>query len=132
MLAAAALLPLAGLARADVVLIAHPALAVGSLPQAEVNRLFFGQSARLAGSQAVPLDVDGPLRDQFMLQVLKKQPAQVEKYWARMIFTGKANPPRAVKASEVKAIVSGTPGAISYLERSQLDSSVKVIAVTGS
>ncbi|MDF3029688.1 MAG: phosphate transporter substrate-binding protein [Moraxellaceae bacterium] len=130
-LAAAALLPLAGLVQADVVLIAHPGVAISSLEQASVSRLFFGQSEQLPnGARAVPLDVSGPLKDQFAQQVLKKNPAQVEKYWARMIFTGKANPPRAVRASEVKSLVANTPGAISYLDRSQVDSSVRVIEIT--
>ena len=131
-LPAATLCALANLVQADVVLIANPGVGVTSLAQADVNRLFFGQSEQLPnGSRVVPLDVSGPSREQFSQQILKKSPQQVEKYWARMIFTGKANPPREVKASEVKSIVSSTPGAISYLDRSQVDGSVKVIAITG-
>lgn len=116
--------------RADLVLVAHPGFAVGSLPLAHVSRLFFGQSAELPdGARVVALDVAGPAKDSFTREVLKKTPAQVEKYWARMIFTGKAKPPRAVKPGEVKALVASTPGALSYIERSQVDATVKVIDV---
>jgi ABC-type phosphate transport system substrate-binding protein len=133
LLPGAALLALAGLARAEVVVIANPALGVSRLPQNEVTRLFFGQSDQLAdGRAAVPLNVEGPVQDQFVQQILKKSPQQVEKYWARMVFTGKASPPREVKSGEVKSVVAGTPGAISYLERSQVDSSVRVVEVTGN
>jgi hypothetical protein len=37
-----------------------------------------------------------------------------------------------VKAAEVKAMVASTPGPISYLDRSQVDGSVKVFALEGN
>jgi ABC-type phosphate transport system substrate-binding protein len=118
-------------AQAELVVVSHPDVAVASLSQAQVNRLFFGQTDLLPdGSKAVPLDVGGAAKDEFSREILKKSPAQAEKYWARMIFTGKAKPPREVKVAEVKAVVAHTPGAISYLDRSQVDNSVKVITVT--
>lgn len=129
-LSGAALLAWSAAAHAELVLVAHPALSVSSLPQSQVSRLFFGQTEQLPnGSKAVPLDVSGPSKDQFAQQVLKKSPEQVEKYWARMIFTGKAKPPREVKPGEVKGVVAATPGAISYLDRSQVDGSVKVLSI---
>jgi hypothetical protein len=76
------------------------------------------------------VDVAGAAKDQFSQQVLKKSPEQVEKYWARMIFTGKAKPPREVKPGDVKAVVASTPGALSYVDKNQVDGSVKVISVT--
>ncbi len=116
---------------ADLVVIAHPTLNVNSLSQSELNRLFMGQSAMLPnGGRALPLDIADDTRNLFYQQVLNKQPAQVEKYWARMVFTGKAQPPRAVKAREIKNIVAETPGAISYIERDQADASVKVLKIT--
>jgi ABC-type phosphate transport system substrate-binding protein len=130
-LLAAAFLSFAAHAQAEVVLVAHPGVGLSSLPQSQVSRLFFGQARQFPnGTAALPLDVSGALKDQFAQQVLKKSPEQVEKYWARMIFTGKAKPPREVKAGDVKAMVASTPGAISYLDRSLVDGSVKVIDIT--
>lgn len=118
-------------AQAEVVVIAHPSVNVSSLPQSALSRLFFGQSEQLPGGiKAVPLDVSGPSKDQFAQAVLKKTAQQVDKYWARMIFTGKANPPREIRPADVKAVVASTPGAISYIDKSQLDGSVRVISVT--
>jgi len=121
-------------ALADLVVIAHPSSPLSSLPQSQLSRLFLGQSASFPdGSRAVPLDVEGDNRSRFYRDVLKRQPDQIEKYWARMIFTGKAQPPREVKLRDVKSLVAETPGAISYLDKSQVDASVKVIRVdTGS
>lgn len=126
-----ALVLLAASAQADLVVIAHPGVNVVSLPQSALSRLFFGQSAELPnGIKAIAVDVSGPSKDQFNQTVLKKSPQQVDKYWARMIFTGKANPPREVKPADVKAVVASTPGAISYIDKSQLDGSVKVISIS--
>lgn len=128
---AASLLATAGLASAETVVIANPGVGISSLSQSQLSRLFFGQTDLLPnGGKAVPLNVGGATEDEFSTKLLKKSPEQVEKYWARMIFTGKAKPPREVKPDEVKGIVAKTPGAISYLDSSQVDGSVKVLTIS--
>lgn len=129
---AALALASAGSAAAEIVVIAHPAVGLASLSTAQVSRLFLGQTDQLPnGAKAIPLSVAGDAEDQFSREILKKSPEQIEKYWARMIFTGKARQPRQVKAGDVRTTVASTPGAISYIDRSQVDASVKVIHVTG-
>jgi ABC-type phosphate transport system substrate-binding protein len=133
MLALAALLGgvVTSSAQADTVLVANPGLGISSLPKSQVTRLFLGQTDALPnGGKVTPLNVGGDSQDQFARQVLNKSPEQVEKYWARMVFTGKARPPREIRASDVKSVVASTPGAISYMDRAQVDGSVKVISVT--
>lgn len=123
----------AGIAQAEIVVVANPGVGISSLSTAQVSRLFLGQTDQLPnGSKAVPMSVVGDSEDQFSREILKKSPEQVEKYWARMIFTGKAKQPRQVKGNDVKAAVAGTPGAISYMDRSQVDGSVKVITISGN
>ncbi|HET8729720.1 MAG TPA: hypothetical protein VFM34_01245 [Moraxellaceae bacterium] len=120
-------------AQAELVLVANSSAPISSLSASQVSRLFLGQTDLLPnGAKAVPLAVSGDTEDQFSREILKKSPEQVEKYWARMIFTGKAKPPREVKVGEVKAAVSGTPGAISYMERSQVDGSLKIIPISAN
>jgi hypothetical protein len=118
-------------ASADMVVIANPHVSFNSISQGQLRRLFLGQTDNLPdGNHAVPLDVTGDYRNAFYQGVLNKNPEQVEKYWARMIFTGKAEPPRQVHPKEVKGLVAETPGAISYVDSSLVDSSVKVLTVT--
>lgn len=118
-------------ASADLVVVAHPGVKSASISQAQLSRLFLGQGNTYGdGSRAVPLDVNGDYRNSFYSYVLKKSPTQVEKYWARMIFTGKAQPPRQVNAKDVRALVADTPGAISYMDSTAVDHSVKVLTVT--
>lgn len=120
----------AQLAHAELVVIANPKVKVSSISQAEVTKLFLGQNGTFSdGSKAVPLDVAGNYRDSFYEHVLKRSATQIEKYWARMIFTGKAQPPRQVSEKDVKAIVADTAGAISYVDSSNVDESVKVLTV---
>lgn len=128
-----ALLLITTTAHADLVIVGNPKSSVTSISLSQLSRLFLGQAKTFSnGTAAMPMDVSGGSREQFYRDVLKRQPAQVEKYWARMIFTGKAQPPREVRAGDVKALVAETPGAISYLDSSKVDGSVKVIAVDTS
>lgn len=130
-LASIFLLGVSALTQAEQVLVANPGIGITSLPRAQVSRLFFGITDTLpSGARAVPLDVAGPAKDEFSRTVLKKSPEEVERYWARMTFTGKAKPPREVRPGDVKAVVTATPGAISYLNSDQVDSSVLVIEIS--
>ena len=43
-------------------------------------------------------------------------PSQIRAYWSRLVFTGRAQPPReAADADEVRRLLQSTPGAIAYL-----------------
>lgn len=126
-----ALLAASATASADLVVVANPGVHFSSLPRAQLGRIFLGQANSFPdGGQAQPLDISGAQRNAFYQDVLKRAPDQIEKYWARMIFTGKALPPRQVRPAEVKALVADNPGAISYMDSAQVDASVKVISIT--
>ncbi|MDF3029726.1 MAG: hypothetical protein K0R03_284 [Moraxellaceae bacterium] len=118
------------IAHAELVVVAHPGVKTSTISQLQLSKIFLGQSTTFAdGSTAVPLDVNGDYRNSFYTHVLKRSPTQLEKYWARMIFTGKVQPPRQVSAKDVRSIVSETPGAISYLDSAAVDGSVKVLTI---
>ncbi len=120
-------------AQAELVVVTNAGNSVNSIPLSQLSRIFLGQSSVYPdGSMAIPLDINGEARNQFYRDVLKKSPEQVEKYWARMIFTGKAQPPREIKLSDVKALVAETPGAISYMDSSKVDASLKILKVDAS
>lgn len=115
---------------AELVVIVNPHVTFNSLTQGELRRIFLGQTGNFPnGEPAEPFDV-GEYRNTFYQSILLKTPESVENYWASMIFTGKAQPPRRVSLNDVKQRVATSPRAISYLERSQVDASVKVINIT--
>jgi len=115
---------------AELVVIANAHVSFNSLAQGELRRIFLGQTGKFPnGEKAEPLDVSGDFRNAFYEFILKKSSTQIENYWASMIFTGKAMPPRQLQPHAVKQAVTSSTRAISYIDRSQVDSSVKVISI---
>jgi len=118
-------------AHAEMVVIVNPHVSFDFLTKGELRRIFLGQTGNFPnGDPAEPLDVIGESRNIFYQSILMKTPESVENYWASMIFTGKAQPPRQVQPNEAKQVVAKSPRAISYIDRSQVDTSVKVINIT--
>jgi ABC-type phosphate transport system substrate-binding protein len=120
-----------GSARADVVAVVSSTSAVTTLSKAQVTDIFLGKVSRFPnGTQAIPIDqADGsPARDEFYATYAGKSPAQVKSHWAKIIFTGRGQPPKAVSNSvEVRKLIAANPQTISYIERSEVDGSVKVL-----
>lgn len=117
-------------AHADLVVVTHPNTAMTSITSTQLERLYFGISSRLPnGALATVFDSDGESKNLFYSKVLRKTPEQVSKYWTRMLFTGRAQPPRAVKSDEMKAALLQKPGSVGYMDSSKLDGSLKVITL---
>ncbi|MES2740353.1 MAG: hypothetical protein V4754_05315 [Pseudomonadota bacterium] len=121
-----------------------PTLAALSLPagaetvvivsqQNAASRMFSEQAAQFflgKSNQFTPIDqLDGsPIRAEFYRKVADKDAAQVKALWSKLIFTGKATPPKEYASSaEVKKAVAADPKAIGYIEKSAVDDTVKVI-----
>jgi ABC-type phosphate transport system substrate-binding protein len=118
-------------AKADVVVVVSAKCAVSTLSKDQVTDIFLGKTARFPdGAQAVPIDqTEGsPARDEFYAKFANKSPAQLKAHWTKIIFTGRGQPPKSVANSvEVRKLIAANPQAISYIERSAVDSTVKVI-----
>lgn len=124
-------LAMAGTGKADVVVVVSSKSAVSTLSKAQVTDIFLGKTARFPdGSPAVPIDqVEGSAaRDEFYATFADKSPAQVKAHWTKIIFTGRGQPPKSASNSvEVRKLIAANPQAISYIERSALDGTVKVL-----
>jgi len=82
------------------------------------------------GETSVPIDQQPGvnIRGTFYTKVCNKTSQQMQSYWAKMIFTGKGRPPKTASSSaEVKSILANNPDAIGYIEKSAVDSSVRVL-----
>jgi ABC-type phosphate transport system substrate-binding protein len=103
-------------------------------PQNPATRMFPSQAAQffLGGSvlfTPVEQAENSAIRAEFYKKVLEKEPAQVQAIWSKIVFTGKGKSPKEMKSSaEVKKIVSESPNAIGYIEKTAVDDTVKVIA----
>ena len=126
-----ALMLLAGAARADVVVIVSLKNPLKSLSGEQASDLFLGKVAEFPnGAKAVPIDQNegSPARDVFYLKNSGKARAQMKAHWARMLFTGRGQPPvESGDSDAIKRLVAENPNLIGYIDRSALDSSVKPV-----
>ena len=129
--AAVALLTLAQAASAQVAVIVNPKSPMASMTPEQAAAIFLGKSSTLpSGQTAVPADLpeSDKARDIFYSKAAGKSPSQVKATWARLTFSGKATPPKEVPtAADVKKHVAANPDAIGYIEKSAVDSTVKVV-----
>jgi ABC-type phosphate transport system substrate-binding protein len=128
---AVALLSCAAAAQAQVAVIVNPKSPTASMTADQVASIFLGKSNTLP-SGATAAAVDQPesaaVREQFYTKVTGKQAAQVKAAWSRLVFSGKATPPKELASSaEVKKFVAGNPDAIGYVEKSAVDGTVKAV-----
>jgi len=122
---------------ASPVTLAQVAVVVGAKsPAAALNaeqaaNLFLGKSAQLPGAgNAVLIDQaeSAAVRELFYTKVAGKSAAQVKAAWSRLVFSGKATPPKEVaNSAEVKKLVAANPDAVGYIEKSAVDATVKVL-----
>jgi ABC-type phosphate transport system substrate-binding protein len=120
-----------GPATADVVAVVSSTSTVTALSKAQVADIFLGKVSRFPnGSPAMAIDhAEGsPARDEFYVTYAGKSPAQIKSHWAKIIFTGRGQPPKSVSNDgEIRKLIAANPQAIGYMERSAVDSSVKVL-----
>lgn len=104
---------------------------VGSLGAEQVAQLFLAKSSALpGGGNAVLIDLpEGQAtRDAFYQKATGKNAAQMKALWSRLSFSGSAQPPRVLgSAAEVRRQLAADPNAIGYLDRADVDGSVKVV-----
>ncbi|MEJ2567042.1 MAG: phosphate ABC transporter substrate-binding protein [Gammaproteobacteria bacterium] len=106
-----------------------------SLTAHQVKLLFMKKRRRFPdGNTAVPIDQaeNSAIYRKFANQVLRKDPAQLKAYWSVQVFSGTGSPPKQVHGDRaVKALVSGSPYAIGYIDSASVDDSVKVVFAVG-
>jgi ABC-type phosphate transport system substrate-binding protein len=116
----------------DVVAVVSAKSSITGLSSNQVADIFLGKASRFPdGSPAVPIDLgeESPVRDRFYAQYTGKSPAQVKAHWSKIIFTGRGQPPRqAASSNEAKKLVADNPNAIGYIDPSQVDGTVRVLA----
>jgi ABC-type phosphate transport system substrate-binding protein len=115
---------------AEISVIVHPDNAMASIDKSQAKKIFLGKSKKFpGGGKAKPIDQSGgAAREAFHSTITKKNAAKLKSYWSRMVFTGKAQPPKEVADDAgVIAKVSGDPKAIGYVDSSSVDDSVKEV-----
>jgi ABC-type phosphate transport system substrate-binding protein len=128
---AAASMMLASLSQAEVAIIVNNSVSVPGITADVAANIFLGKVNELPGGiRMVPIDQEDRQKAhaEFYNKVVKKDPAQLNAYWSRLIFTGKGEPPKKMADNaDVLALVAANPNIIGYVDASAVNSSVKVL-----
>ncbi|KZX67881.1 phosphate ABC transporter substrate-binding protein [Vibrio sp. HI00D65] len=107
------------------VVVGNPAMS--ELDASTVKKLYLGKAKSLQ-IEAVDLEDGHPKKGEFHQAITQKTEAQLQAYWAKRVFTGKGQPPKAVgQESLAKNMVASSKNTIAYIDESLVDSTVKVI-----
>lgn len=117
------------LACAGVVVVGHAALR--KLDTTQVHRIYTGRLVELGGQALLPVNLppSSLARQRFLNDYLQQDEDRYTAYWTVRRYVGKGVPPRELSnASEVIAYVLSTPGAIGYLDDSEVPAGMNVVA----
>lgn len=125
------LLGCTGMAAAELVVVTNARNGVESLSRNEVINIFMGRYRHLPGGlAALPADLPAshPAKARFYRLLVDKDLADIDAYWARLVFSGKTSPPRPLEnANQLLDWIIRTTGAVAYLDRKQVDGRVRVV-----
>ncbi len=128
---AASSIMLASMAQAEIAVIVNNSVSVQSISADVAANIFLGKVNELPGGiRMVPIDQEDGQKAhaEFYNKVVKKDAAQLNAYWSRLIFTGKGEPPKKMADNaDVLALVAANPNIIGYVDASAVTSSVKVL-----
>lgn len=126
------LMPVMGLG-SDLVVVANPKSGAERLSREQVVNIFLGRFRQFpSGLTAEPLDLPEAERARFYRKLVGKELAEINAYWARLIFSGRTLPPEPLK-SEAAVVyrVASSPGAIGYVSRAAVDTRVRIVFELG-
>ena len=120
-------------AHAALAIIVHPGNSLSGITADEAADIYLAKAGVFTnGKRAIPVDqvATSPMRKKFYSAVIKKDDSTLKVYWSKLMFTGKANPPREIgDDAAVKSWVASNPDAIGYVDGKFVDSSVKVLLI---
>jgi hypothetical protein len=96
-----------------------------SVSKEQLADIYLGRSTALK-----PLDLpeSNELRDAFYRKITDRDASQVKAVWSRLIFTGQGQPPKELPdGAAVKKAVAADPKLVGYIDKSDVDASVKVV-----
>lgn len=118
---------------AEVVVVVSAKSRITGLGADQVADIFLGKARTYPnGDDVVPLDLPegAPPRQEFYAKVTRKSPALLKAHWSKLLFTGRGQPPRELTNGHfLKKAVAENPAFIGYLDKSEMDDSVRIVLV---
>jgi len=131
-----AALLMCGVADGDIVVIGNDNIRVNKLSKQQLENIYFGKPVVLnTREKLLPFDQFHSTRAYrtFYKKLMGWTPKQVSNYWSSSILHSASNPPaRVMNDKQAIEVVTGTPQAISYINKTALEkagNSVKVLYI---
>ena len=118
--------------RAEVLIVANPAVAVSEVSRDDLARIFLMTKTSLQGAGRVEpvLKKSGPAHEAFLKKYIGRSDFALMTYYRGLLFSGRGSLPKTFSSDdELVAYISRTKGAIGYVRPSSVNSSVKVLKV---
>ncbi|WP_105054159.1 MULTISPECIES: phosphate ABC transporter substrate-binding protein [Aliivibrio] len=116
-------------ANAGIVIIGSPDL-TGPISAKEVKKVYLGKKVNFNGGKltAIEINESEAIKSDFHKQVTNKSIVQLNSFWAKQLFTGKAKPLKTTASqAEMKAKVATGSAMIGYVDESLVDDQVVVL-----
>jgi ABC-type phosphate transport system substrate-binding protein len=117
---------------ADVAIITHPGN-TAKPDQTQIRNIYLGKVKVFDnGTPVLAIDIEpgDASRKLFVDKVLHKTEANLNAYWARMLFSSKGRPPEEMENSAaVVKTVAGNKSAIGYVDAKDVNDSVRVLMI---
>lgn len=116
--------------QAQIVVVVAKDAEVEQINEQAVTNIFMSKTKRLPnGQRAVPLELhDAPIKTRFYESITGKSSNQLNAYWTTLVFTGKGQPPQAIRSHALlRSRLLNTKGAIAYMEKDQVTEDLKII-----
>jgi ABC-type phosphate transport system substrate-binding protein len=122
----------AGVAKAQVIVVANSSVSADSVSKSELSDVFTGAASKLKdGSHVKPVLLkDGATHSEFVSSYVGKSPVAFLLTWRGLTLSGQAAMPRTFESeAALVEYVAHTPGAIGYVSKATPHEGVKVLAV---
>ncbi len=128
--------PLGAQAGGDVAIVVHPDVPIDNLTVNELRRLLLGDREFWPASVRVTLLIRAPIaheRDVVLKSVCQMTEAQFRQHWIGKVFRAEtALAPKIAYSSEMAVdLVNRIPGAITFMDASQVGKGLKVVKIEG-
>ncbi|MDM8521806.1 hypothetical protein QUF80_00380 [Desulfococcaceae bacterium HSG8] len=120
-------------AYAELLIVGNHSVTINSLTGEDIKKIFLGNKIAWDGDQEIRFVImkKSPIHKDFVKKYIHKTPSQFRRYWKKLIFTGKASPPKSYETEEeIISYVANTPGAIGYVSSDALTDKVKIITIS--
>ena len=126
---------LVSMASAELVIIVNKDNPANNIPMSKLKQVYTGDLKLWDNSKkVVPVDLSekDPMAIKFVTTVLGVDMDTKRAYWIKKVFSGAGTPPHVEKDEKsVVKFVATEAGAIGYVQKENVDNSVKVITLDG-